>query len=281
MCKPIHYQVSLLLHIEYFYFNDAIIESFNSNNNDSADMDIDDIGDGSKDDDNAGDGNKKVDNVTDANMDGDDKSDGNKNGNDYDYGNKDVDDIDHKIDNNLVEDNKEADEGDEDLSRRSVSSLSSTSGAFSQTLTPQENSAIDVKIALLNIMNEKESSDVITINGVQHIMEFDSLPNPDGRGIKTWMFNSEFSSSIPPLYWYRFYSGYVSKHLAFIGMCMTECGNFFVGILETRCPKPRYDAVVYYKRSNECKIYKDHDWKRKFVLCPHAPLDVDVEVVKR
>jgi hypothetical protein len=195
------------------------------------------------------------------------------------------------IDNNKDDNHKDGYDSDSDadtdvddtdvLSSRSISSMSMASGLTHQQITPQEDGAIDVKVALLNIMNEKDHSDVITINGVTHLMEFDNLPNPDGRGIKTWMFNSDFSSTIPPLYWYRFYGGYVTKKMAFIGMCMTECGNLLVGILETRCSKPRYDAVIYYKRSNECKIQKEASWKQQLVLCPSIELGVDLDHVKR
>lgn len=146
-------------------------------------------------------------------------------------------------------------------------------------MTPAENSSIDIRVALLNLMNGKENSDVVVINGVEHIMSFDVVPNPDGRGVKTYMFYNEYSASIPPLYWYRFYSGYVTKKTALVGMCMTECGNMLVGILETRCNKPRYDAVMYYSNTKECAIDKSFDWKKNIVLCPKAPLTVDIDEV--
>ena len=201
--------------------------------------------------------------------------DNDKDGNDIDGNHKDGDDSDSDSDADTDVDDTDV------VSSRSVSSVSMASGLSHQQLTPQEDGSIDVKIALLNIMNEKDHSDVITINGVTHLMEFDNLPNPDGRGLKTWMFNSDFSSTIPPLYWYRFYGAYVTKKMAFIGMCMTECGNLLVGILETRCNRPRYDAVIYYKRSNECKIQKEISWKKKLVLRPNIELGVNLDHVKR
>jgi hypothetical protein len=184
------------------------------------------------------------------------------------------DNVDHKIHKDVDDFDSDEDDGKQNQSVSMVSSLTAIS-----EMTPQENSSIDIRIALLNLMAGKENSDVIVVNGVEHIMSFDPVPNPDGRGVKTYMFANEFSTSIPPLYWYRFYAGYVTTKTAMVGMCMTECGNMLVGILETRCNTPRYDAAFYYAKTKECVILKPFAYKN-IVLCPKAPLTIDINEVQ-
>ena len=130
-------------------------------------------------------------------------------------------------------------------------------------------------------MSDRTKIETVVINGIEHLIQYDNRPAPMGRGLKTYMFCSDFSADIPPLYWYRFFAGYVTTHIALIGMCMMECGDMLVGILETRCPKPRFDAVIYYAQTRECHINKDKKWKQNMVLRPHAPLTVDIADVKR
>ena len=140
---------------------------------------------------------------------------------------------------------------------------------------------IDMKVGLMTIITSEKLKGPIVINGVQQMFSYDSAPCPDGRGVKTSMFHSTFSLRVPLLYWYRCYGGMCTKFSAVVGNCMTECGNFLVCLLETRCPKPRYDAVIFLAETKQCCIAKDWQWMKRYKIAPGAELTVDMTEVQK
>jgi len=142
-------------------------------------------------------------------------------------------------------------------------------------------SIIDMKVGLMTIITSEIMKGPIVVNGVPQMFSYDSAPCPDGRGVKTSMFHSTFSLRVPLLYWYRCYGGMCTKHNAFVANCMTECGNFLVCLLETRCPKPRYDAVIFLAETKQCYISKNWEWKERYKIDPSAELTVDMTEVQK
>ena len=139
----------------------------------------------------------------------------------------------------------------------------------------------DMKMALMNIVSSESAKGTVVINGLEQHFTYDAAPSPDGRGSKTFMFHSLFSLRVPLLYWYRCYAGMCTRFNAVAGHCMTECGNLFVCMFETRCPAPRYDPVFFFAETKLCHISKDWNWARKYKLAPNAPLTVDLKEVNK
>jgi hypothetical protein len=132
------------------------------------------------------------------------------------------------------------------------------------------------------IVSQKLKAGTVYMHGKPYIVEADT-EIPDGRGPYTTFFHSEFSKNVPPLYWYRFYAGFYTKCFQCLGFSMTQCGNVFVGILETMCNTPKLDPVIYFTNSNIAAIIdKNVRWRRDYKLAPaETPLIVDLEVVVR
>ena len=62
---------------------------------------------------------------------------------------------------------------------------------------------------------------------------------------------------------------------------MTECGNLFMGIMETMCYKCRTDPVIYFPSTDTCRIVNDRMWRKQFKLNCILILTIDIEKAKR
>ena len=115
-----------------------------------------------------------------------------------------------------------------------------------------------------------------------HEYEFSACPKHiSGRGGGTTMINTEFSKSIPDLFGYYFYAGMYTRCFSCMAFTMTECGNLFMGVMETMCNKCRVDPVIYFVETNTCRIISDRLWRRQFKLNCILMLTIDIEKAKR
>ncbi len=79
-----------------------------------------------------------------------------------------------------------------------------------------------------------------------------------------------------------FYNGGMcTKHNAVVANCMTECGNFLVCLLETRCPQLRYNAVNFLAQTKQCCIVKDWHGTKRYKIAPVAELTVGMTEVQK
>ena len=68
---------------------------------------------------------------------------------------------------------------------------------------------------------------------------------------------------------------------------MTECGNLFMGVMETMCNKCRIDPVIYFTETNTCRIIGcepggiDRQWRKTYKLNCILNLTIDIDKAKR
>lgn len=115
-----------------------------------------------------------------------------------------------------------------------------------------------------------------------HEYEFSACPlNISGRGGGTTLIVTEFSKSVPELFGYYYYGGLYTRLYACMAFTMTECGNLFMGIMETMCYKCRTDPVIYFPSTDTCRIVNDRMWRKQFKLNCILILTIDIEKAKR
>jgi len=142
----------------------------------------------------------------------------------------------------------------------------------------EDESTFDVMLAAVFSCGSKAGR--VTIHG--HEYEFSACPKYiSGRGGGTTMIMTEYSKSIPDLFGYYYYAGMYTRCFACMAFTMTECGNLFMGCLETMCNKCRVDPVIYFVESNTCRIITDRQWRRQFKLNCILMLKIDIDKAKR
>jgi hypothetical protein len=142
----------------------------------------------------------------------------------------------------------------------------------------EDESTFDVMLAAVFSCGSKAGR--VTIHG--HEYEFSACPKYiSGRGGGTTMIMTEYSKSIPDLFGYYYYAGMYTRCYACMAFTMTECGNLFMGCLETMCNKCRVDPVIYFVESNTCRIITDRQWRRQFKLNCILMLTIDIDKAKR
>jgi len=102
-----------------------------------------------------------------------------------------------------------------------------------------------------------------------------------GRGGGTTMIITEFSKSIPDLFGYYYYGGMHTRLYSCLAFTMLECGNLFMGVMETMCNKCRIDPVIYFADTKTCRIITDRMWRRQFKLNCILNLTIDIDEAKR
>ena len=102
-----------------------------------------------------------------------------------------------------------------------------------------------------------------------------------GRGGGTTMIITEFSKSIPDLFGYYYYGGMHTRLYSCLAFTMLECGNLFMGVMETMCNKCRIDPVIYFADTKTCRIITDRMWRRQFKLNCLLNLTIDIAEAKR
>ncbi len=80
---------------------------------------------------------------------------------------------------------------------------------------------------------------------------------------------------------YYYYAGMYPRCFSCMAFTMTECGNLFMGVMETMCNKCRVDPVIYFVETNTCRIISDRLWRRQFKLNCILMLTIDIEKAKR
>lgn len=141
--------------------------------------------------------------------------------------------------------------------------------------------AVSLEVMLGAVLGCGAHAGQIFLNNIPYLVEAEKLNIPDGRGAGTTMFHNEYSKKLPELYWYRFYAGFSTKTYQCMGICMTKCGNVFIGVMETMCSAPRMDPVIYFSSTKSAKIIKTNQWRRQYILDPSAELTTDVDDVNR
>jgi hypothetical protein len=136
---------------------------------------------------------------------------------------------------------------------------------------------------LVSIVSDKSGEGTVTIGGVESIfkVERSKIALPTARGAQTHLFTSAFALSFLPLYGYTMYSGLLTRGFAIIAPCTTSDGNILVSIMETRCNRPRYDALFYYCDTKTLDIERSPDWKRNTKLEPDTKLPLDIESLSK
>jgi hypothetical protein len=120
----------------------------------------------------------------------------------------------------------------------------------------------------------------VTIHGNEY--EFSACAKSiSGRGGATTLIVTEYSKSIPDLFGYYYYAGVYTRSFSCLAFTMTECGNLFMGVMETMCNKCRVDAVIYFAETKICRIITDRNWRRQFKLNCILHLTVDIAEAKR
>lgn len=120
----------------------------------------------------------------------------------------------------------------------------------------------------------------VTIHDLEY--EFSACPKfISGRGGGTTMIITEYSKSIPDLFGYYYYGGMYTRCFSAMAFTMTECGNLFMGVMETMCNKCRIDPVIYFADTNTCRIINDRVWRKQFKLNSILILTIDIDVAKR
>ena len=142
---------------------------------------------------------------------------------------------------------------------------------------------VSVRVMLVSIASDKSGEGTVTIGGMESIfkVERSKIALLTARGAQTHLFTSAFALSFPPLYGYTMYSGLLTRGFAIIAPCTTSDGNILVSIMETRCNRPRYDALFYYCDTKTVDIERSADWKRNTKLEPDTKLPLDIESLSK
>lgn len=189
----------------------------------------------------------------------------------------DINALNQYIDEAVVSENsikgRENMEEEEDVNNPPIIENSSSSSADSPSVT--------LEVMLGSILASGLLAGQIFLNNIPYMVEAEKTNIPDGRGAGTTMFHNEYSKKLPELYWYRFYAGFVTKQYQCMGLCMTKCGNVFVGVMETMCSAPRYDPVIYFTKTKSAKIMQSTQWRRQYILDPSAVMTTDIDDVNR
>jgi hypothetical protein len=129
-------------------------------------------------------------------------------------------------------------------------------------------------------------SGLVSIHG--HDYKFSACPKVVyGRGGGTTLINTEHSKSIPELFGYYYYAGLFTRSYSCMAFTMTECGNLFMGVMETMCNKCRIDPVIYFTETNTCRIIGcepggiDRQWRKTYKLNCILNLSIDIDKAKR
>ena len=149
----------------------------------------------------------------------------------------------------------------------------------SKVSTPQDDEmTFDVMLTAVFSCGAKTGR--VTIHGYEY--EFSACAkNISGRGGATTLIITEYSKSIPDLFGYYYYAGVYTRTFSCLAFTMTECGNLFMGVMETMCNKCRVDAVIYFAETKICRIISDRHWRRQFKLNCILHLTVDIAEAKR
>ena len=144
-----------------------------------------------------------------------------------------------------------------------------------------EDMTFDLMLAAVFSCGAKEGR--VTIHG--HDYSFSACPKMLlSRGGGTTMIITEFSKSIPDLFGYYYYGGSYTRCYSCMAFTMTECGNLFMGVMETMCSRARLDAVIYFPETNTCRIMSPESgvkWRQKFKLNCILHLTIDLDKAKR
>jgi hypothetical protein len=145
----------------------------------------------------------------------------------------------------------------------------------SSSSSSKESPPVSLEVMLGSVLACGAHAGQIFLNNIPYMVEAEKSDIPDGRGAGITMFHNEYSKKCPELYWYRFYGGFSTKKYQCMGLCMTTCGNVFIGVMETMCSNPRYDPVIYLTATKTAKIMKSTQWRRQYVLNLSAVLTTD------
>ena len=145
---------------------------------------------------------------------------------------------------------------------------------------------ITFDVMLTAVFSCGAKSGLVSIHG--HDYNFSACPKVVyGRGGGTTLINTEYSKSIPELFGYYYYAGLFTRSYSCMAFTMTECGNLFMGVMETMCNKCRIDPVIYFTETNTCRIIGcepggiDRQWRKTYKLNCILNLTIDIDKAKR
>ncbi len=184
----------------------------------------------------------------------------------------------NQYDSARFDQNEEENRNDMDVVQQNVGqTLVVDRGSSSSSDSP----TVSLEVMLGSVLACGAHAGQIFLNNIPYLVEAEKLNIPEGRGAGTTMFHNEYSKKLPELYWYRFYAGFSTQKYQCMGICMTKCGNIFIGVMETMCSAPRMDPVIYFSSTKSAKIIKTPQWRRQYILDPSAELTTDVDDVNR
>ena len=160
-----------------------------------------------------------------------------------------------------------------------ISKPLSSSAAISSSEEAAEDMTFDIMIAA--VLSSGATHGRVTIHDNEY--EFSACPKSvSGRGGGTTMIITDYSKAIPDLFGYYYYGGMYTKSFCAMAFTMTECGNLFMGVMETMCNRCRVDPVIYFADTNTCRIiYNERTWRKQFKLNSILRLKIDIEKAKR
>ena len=156
----------------------------------------------------------------------------------------------------------------------------STSSKSKESKTSVSNEDMTFDVMIDSVFSCGAKSGLVTIHKIDY--QFSACPKIiSGRGGGTTLIVTEFSKSIPDLFGYYYYGGMYTRNYSCIAFTMTECGNLFMGVMETMCYKCRIDPVIYFAESDTCRIINDRGWRKQFKLNCILNLTIDIDKAKR
>lgn len=156
----------------------------------------------------------------------------------------------------------------------------STNSKSKESTASVSNEDMTFDVMIDSVFSCGAKSGLVTIHKIDY--PFSACPKHiSGRGGGTTLIVTEFSKSIPDLFGYYYYGGMYTRNYSCIAFTMTECGNLFMGVMETMCYKCRIDPVIYFAESDTCRIINERSWRKQFKLNCILNLTIDIDKAKR